>query len=60
MAEKEPERVRVSITDFPGLINNQDPMDLPPGAAVKQVNATSDVPGRLSVRKGYQLVTFEN
>lgn len=60
MPEKEPERVKVSITDFGGLINNQDPMDIPPGAAVKQINATSDVPGRLSVRKGYQKVNFEN
>lgn len=60
MPEKEPARVRTTIADFPGLINNSDPMDLPTGAAVVQRNATSEVPGRLTVRKGFQKVNFEN
>ena len=60
MPEKEPPRTRTTITDFPGMVNNSDPMDLPTGAAVMQKNATSEIPGRLTVRKGYQQVNFEN
>ncbi len=50
----------VDITDFPGLADNVDPRDLPPGAAEEQVNATAVVAGELAVRLGYRLVTFEN
>lgn len=54
------QRRTVKISDFGGLINNQDTMDLPPGAASIQVNVTSEIPGLLRVRKGTQKVSFEN
>lgn len=57
MAERE--RVRVEARDFPGLMPQADPTDLPPGAAQVQVNVTSHVPGELRSRPGLALVTFE-
>lgn len=50
----------VKVNDFPGMANNVDPMDLPPGAASLQINVTSQTPGRLESRKGYQIVKYEN
>jgi hypothetical protein len=50
----------VEIRDFPGYINNLDSMDLPPGAGQTQVNVTSQIQGKLTVRKGYQIVKFED
>lgn len=52
-------RASVEIRDFPGLVNNGDPSDLPPGAAIEQVNVTSQTPGELAVRRGYRDVRFE-
>lgn len=50
---------RVQIRDFAGWIPNSDPHDIPPGAAVEQVNATSSRPGELRVRSGAKVVKFE-
>ena len=50
---------QVEIKDFPGLVLNADPHDLPPGAAADQVNAQSDVPGELTTRRGLRVVSFE-
>ena len=49
----------VTATDFPGLILNADPTDLPPGAGRKQVNVTSAILAALEVRPGYRVVQFE-
>ena len=51
---------RLPITDFPGLVNNMDQNDLPPGAGPIQVNMQSNVQGELRVRRGYRPVTFAN
>ncbi len=45
---------------WPGLISNADPHDLPPGGATVQENFASRVPGRLTGRKGIRPVMFEN
>jgi hypothetical protein len=50
----------VEIKDFPGLITNMDPDDLPPGAAQVQINVTSERAAALEVRGGYLAVTFED
>ena len=49
----------VELKDFPGLIDNVDPRDIPPGAADDQVNACSIVMGELTVRAGYREVLFD-
>jgi hypothetical protein len=49
----------VVIRDFPGLLTNADPNDLPAGAAREQVNCRSERPGELQVRRGYVVVRFE-
>jgi len=55
-----PPRSSVEIDDFPGLMDNADPKDIPAGAAVSQINATAHRAGELVVRGGYRYVTFEN
>jgi hypothetical protein len=53
-------KVRITIDDFPGLILHADPQDLPPGAAREQINAMSSDVGRLDVRRGLTVVSFED
>ena len=48
----------MKATQWPGLITNADPHDLPPGAAVVQENFSSRVPGKLVGRKGIRPVMF--
>lgn len=55
----EPPENRIEIKQFPGLIQQSDTMDLPPGAAQEQMNLQSATPGELNCRKGYKSVTFE-
>ena len=55
---KKPE-AKVAIKDFGGFVTNADPHDVPPGTAVKQVNATSVRPGELRARPGARVVQFE-
>lgn len=50
----------VEIRNFTGLATNEDPNDLNPGSAVKQVNVMVLRKGVLEVRGGSRLVTFEN
>lgn len=59
MAQKDvPEQV--AMRDFSGLVTNQDPEDLPPGAARVQVNVRGDRPGELRPRQGWVRVFFES
>ncbi len=55
---KAPEAV-VAIKDFGGFVTNSDPHDVPPGTAVRQVNATSVRPGELRARPGVRVVQFD-
>lgn len=50
----------VDARDFPGMMTNVDPLDIPEGAARVQVNLTSDRPGELAVRPGAKQVAFED
>lgn len=47
------------MSDFPGLVVNADPRDLPLGAGQTQVNVTSEQSGVLKSRLGLVEVTFE-
>lgn len=49
----------IYMQDFPGLVNNLDPRQLPPGVAQVQVNAGCVVQGRLDVRGGLKIITFD-
>lgn len=49
----------LSIRDFQGLALQADPNDLPEGAAYDQVNAQSSEIGKLKVRNGLRVITFE-
>lgn len=40
--------------NFPGLLTNADPGDIPVGASVLQHNLQSIIPGQLTVRKGWR------
>lgn len=51
--------VAVSI-DFPGLVTNVDPRDLPAGAAEDQVNITCVQVGELRVRLGMRETLFDS
>ena len=53
-------RKSVEADQFPGLVNNLDPSDLPPGYALVQTNITCVVEAELNTRGGYRTVTFEN
>ena len=47
------------MRDFPGLVLNADPREVPPGAGQEQVNAVSEQGGRLESRRGVRVVTFD-
>lgn len=49
----------VIARDFPGLIDNIDQRDIPPGAADEQVNCCCIILGELSIRLGYKAVLFD-
>lgn len=53
------DRGEVICKDFPGLIDNVDPRDLPPGAADVQINCCCIVLGELQVRLGYREIAFD-
>ena len=59
MSEEQP-KGRVEFKVFAGLQSNIDPSDLKPGAAQEQVNVRSRSPGKLEVRGGRKVVTWEN
>jgi hypothetical protein len=53
-------RVSIRLDDFPGLIDNTDPRNIPPGAAQLQINCASYQIGELIIRAGTLQVKFEN
>ena len=55
---KDPEG-QVRFRDFGGFVTNEDPHDLTPGGAVKQINATSVRAGELRGRPGVRIVQFD-
>lgn len=63
MARKIPDRKTSDdvtvIRDFPGLVTNADPNDLPQGSAKVQVNVTATIYGEFRVRGGFRTVKFE-
>lgn len=56
----QPEKTKVVIRDFAGLVTNGDPLDIEVGAAKRQVNAIAERPGELRPRMGYSRVKFED
>ncbi len=48
------------MTQWPGLISNADPHDLPPGGGVIQENFSCVTPGKLTGRKGLRAAMFSN
>ncbi|WP_165231587.1 hypothetical protein [Aquisphaera insulae] len=55
---KAPE-AQVAIKDFGRFETNSDPHDVPPGTAVKQVDAASVRPGELRAKPGVKVVQFD-
>lgn len=53
------ERPVSSAVDFPGLITDIDPRDLPAGAAEEQVNLACIRLGEMQVRGGLREVSFD-
>lgn len=53
-------RQYAEIGDFPGLTTNADGPDIPPGAALEQVNMMSNRKGELTARPGLLPVLFED
>lgn len=54
----EPE-AKIRISDFPGLIVDGSEEDIPAGASPKQINAMSDIVGKLRSRWGLAEIQFE-
>ena len=50
----------VELTDFPGMMQNVDPRDIPVGAADDQVNMGCILIGQLQCRLGLREPNFEN
>lgn len=48
-----------SMRDFPGLVLNADPREVPPGSGQVQVNVTSEQIGVLQSRRGLRVTTFD-
>ena len=46
------------LRQWPGLISDADPHDIPEGAAQEVENFSCDVPGKLKVRGGLQPITY--
>ncbi len=59
MAQDIPSPAKVEILDFPGILFDIDPHDLPKGAAEDQVNAVSYDSAELQSRRGFRYVIFE-
>jgi hypothetical protein len=49
----------IAIQDFLGQVSNMDKHDVPPGAAVEQVNMACTKIGQMQVRGGYRVITYE-
>ena len=50
----------IDMSDFPGMLRNQDPQDLPPGGAEVQLNLACIERGQMRSRGGMRQVTFED
>jgi hypothetical protein len=48
----------IVIEKWAGLATNASPYSLPPGTMVQQVNLQCLVPGQLTVRPGFQSISF--
>lgn len=48
------------MANWPGLMTNADPHDIPPGAAVVQNNCFTRRAGELTVRRGLGVVEFDD
>lgn len=59
-SDAKPAQQVVEAKDFPGLMDNIDPRDIPPGAGEDQVNACCIVQGELQVRLGYREVSTDS
>ena len=53
-------RKSVEIREFPGLVSNLDPTDIPPGYGIVQTNVTCVVEAEMDTRGGYRVVSFES
>jgi hypothetical protein len=53
-------QTRLVMRDFAGFITNVDPLDMPPGAGLVQVNLLSREEGEMLVRRGLAPLRFEN
>ena len=53
-------RKSVEIREFPGLVSNLDPNDIPPGYGTVQTNVTCVVEAEMNTRGGYRVVSFES
>lgn len=60
MSEADRPRSAVEMGDFPGLMLDVEPHDLPAGAADIQVNVTSENLGVLTSRGGFVVLNFES
>jgi hypothetical protein len=53
-------RRTVEFMDFPGMMQNVDPRDIPTGAAEDQINFCCILIGQLECRHGLREPNFEN
>lgn len=51
---------RIQISNFPGLVDNSDPADLPAGAAQIQINMTGRIEGLLGTRRGFRITPSDS
>jgi hypothetical protein len=51
---------RISVSEFPGLVNNTDPKDLPSGASIIQVNFGVRIDGLLTSRRGFRTAASDS
>lgn len=58
MPAQPPQLAKVVIKDFAGMISNDDPADIEPGAGRLQVNVSAERKGELRPRMGWARVKF--
>ena len=52
-------RPTIIVLDFHGILLSADPINLPDGAALEQLNATSLKYGELIIRQGIKALSFD-
>ncbi len=50
---------RLTLSEFPGLMNNDDPRDIPSGAGQVQVNFAAQGDGLLATRRGFRIAASD-